>query len=154
MILYHFTSFYNLKNHGPENIVAVGLKPGEDSWKDWVDMMEPVMPPPVVWFTTNPSPTGLFGNNGNGHNSEARITVVIPSSDRKLVSWMTYLREHDRQLLEYLRTCNGKALAGLSDYYLYFGRVPPVRIERIKYVDPKERTAQSEGQSQPSPKGH
>jgi hypothetical protein len=27
MRLYHFTSFYNLKNVGPENILAVGLKP-------------------------------------------------------------------------------------------------------------------------------
>jgi hypothetical protein len=143
MILYHFTSFYNLKNVGPENIVAVGLRPGQNSWKDWVDMMEPV-PPPVVWFTANPSPTGVFGKNGNEHNSEVRITAVIPSSDRKLVSWMTYLRRHDRQLLEYLRTYNAKVREGLSDYYLYFGHVPSARIERIAYADPKARAAMTE----------
>jgi hypothetical protein len=141
MILYHFTSFYNLKNVGPENILAVGLKPGKDSWREWP--LEPV-PPPVVWFTTNPNPTVRYAGYW-----EARITAMIPSHDRKLIGFAAYLRKHYTEGLEFLQGHGPIMQEGLRDFYLYFGHVP---VSRFRAVDPVETEAEPEGLATENPR--
>jgi hypothetical protein len=71
MRLYHFTSSYNLKNVGPENIVAVGLKPHRIDWGGLCDDRE------GVWLTSDPD--YATGGAMSAH-AQVRITVVIPST--------------------------------------------------------------------------
>jgi len=79
MILCHCTTI------APEAIEAEGLRPGEDSWKDWRSLLGPATPKEnVVWLTTNCS----FA----GRPTKWAYHVVIPSRDRKLVRFTKLVR--------------------------------------------------------------
>ena len=143
MILYHFTSFYNLENVGPENILATGLKafPLDFDGSDIVRQHK------GVWLTSDPDYTKTETISSY---SEARITVVIPSTDRRLVRWESWLRKHcSAERFEELAKVSEQTSAEIGvdwkDWYVYFGAVPPNRIRAIEYADPEKRTRMRAG---------
>src|SRR5262249_48340746 len=108
MILCHCTTI------APEVIEAKGLRPGEDSWKDWRSLLGPATPKEnVVWLTTNCS----FARRP----IKWAYHVVIPSSDRKLVRFSTLVRNGTMSLeLDLTKQ--------LLAWYVYFGTIAPNRI--------------------------
>ena len=98
----------------PEAIEAGGLKPGEDSWKDWRSLLGPATPREnVVWLTANCSFTG--------RPVKWAYHVVIPYSDRKLVRFSKLVRM-GRLGLELDLTRQ------LLAWYVYFGTIATDRI--------------------------
>lgn len=93
-----------------------------------------------VWFTTDQDPAGHgldvemdLPNGGRVANKRAvRITVLIPSSDRKLVRWMKWGRKH----------CNPNMFDGLNrsgggkckSWYIYFGAIMPDQFSNIEFL--------------------
>jgi hypothetical protein len=138
MILYHYTSFYNLRNVGPENIVAFGLKAMPADWPELLGLKG-------VWLTTDPDMPGILTTC---HEREVRIRLVIPSSDKRLIHVPKLLRKllcpEERASLE----------AGLNEvstawreWYFYQGDIPcgAGYIRAIEYADEatREETRQS-----------
>jgi hypothetical protein len=128
VILYHFTSFYNLKNVGPENICAVGLKamPCTD-WPEYI-----VGKVNCVWLTTNSdlSPTYHF-------EGEVRIRLVIPSSDRRLVYLPQLLRKRARP--EELAGLDAEIAEDFRSFYMYLADIPLDRFRTVEYADAARR---------------
>jgi hypothetical protein len=83
MVLHHFTSFYCLENGG--TILKEGLKPAFPNDFD--------LPPfsSIIWFTTKSDPTAMWKS---GRRSDCRITVELPSTDRRLIKWGKWLHKH------------------------------------------------------------
>jgi hypothetical protein len=128
MILYHYTGYYELQNGG--TILKEGLRPGGA-----------VMPPHnVVWLTTRADQAGMWDCD-----KECRITVVIPSTDRRLVRWQTWARKHAPELIRAL--VDKGVTTPWRDDWCYFGDVPLERIRAIEHADPvlreKQRSALS-----------
>lgn len=121
MVLYHFTSVWCLRT-----ILKEGLKPG--SFFD-PDYSEP--PADVVWLTTQEHADDIFGWSDP---KEIRITLVIPSSDQRLVRWKWWLQKHDKNLLAAVTRDHGESWA--DNCWVYFGIVPRSSIEAIEYTDP------------------
>jgi len=98
MILYHFTGFNNL--------VADPSDPSGERLTIWPEGLKPNPPlncdyrmPPldVVWFTSESDPKYMFAHddelNIEWKKTMARITVVIPSTDKRLMRWETWVRK-------------------------------------------------------------
>jgi hypothetical protein len=118
MILYQCTTIE------PETVDATpGLIPGKDSFRDWIDMLGPATPREnAVWLTAV--------NYFVGRPSKWSYTCVIPSTDRRLVSFKKIMRKGGIDL---------KALTkrpGVGDsilhWYLYFGTVYPTEAIRVQ----------------------
>jgi hypothetical protein len=77
-------------------------------------------------------------------HAQVRITVVIPSTDRRLVRWEKWMRRHcDPNLL---RVADETAKKGGFDWrawYVYFGAVPLSRFRLVDYADPDRRASQA-----------
>jgi hypothetical protein len=130
MRLYHFTSFYNLKNVGPENILAVGLKPHRIDWGGVCDDRE------GVWLTSDPD--YATGDAMSAH-AEVRITVVIPSTDRRLVRWEKWMRRHcDPDLLRVADETAKKGGFDWREWYVYFVTPNGGRVfgQRMQWATP------------------
>jgi hypothetical protein len=123
MILYHFTSLYNLHNVGTENIMAVGLKAMPPD-----DLVEVVgFDFRCVWLTSNP-------DHPPNHSSarEVRITLVVPSNSRKLIYWPKILKKRI-----------GKERFGAIDaytteyhkWYVHLGHIPLGCFRAVEYAD-------------------
>jgi hypothetical protein len=110
MILYHFTALAHLigeeglvkaraasSSEGIDcgafaaagSILKSGLMPHQCGDYDRL-LGEPM--PACVWLTTNPDMSALFLNGNYLDHGNWRVTVVIPSTDRRLVPWTKYLR--------------------------------------------------------------
>jgi hypothetical protein len=115
MILCHCTTI------APEVIKAEGLKPGEDSWKEWRSLLGPATPEEnVVWLTTNCCSAG--------GSTKWAYHVVIASSDRKLVRFANLVRRGTMSLeLDLTKQ--------LLAWYVYFGTITPDRIPEMLGVD-------------------
>jgi hypothetical protein len=125
MIMYHFTSLYNLGNVGPENIMAAGLKAHPLDWPDLLGLNG-------VWLTSSPDvPEGLSGQY------EARIKVIIPSHDRKLIHLYRYLRK--RLSLEAIANLDAVHGGAWRTFYVYTGDIPLSRIQAIEYANADKR---------------
>lgn len=132
MILYHFTSEQHL-----DSILREGLTRGDvpTSVTDGIN---------GVWFTTSPEPKGQGIMAGGAVSSEvktlvakttgrtlpegskyadktaARIEVVIPSHDRRLVSWARWGRKHcELSMFESLNRTG----SGWKMWFIYFGTI-------------------------------
>jgi hypothetical protein len=144
MILYHFTALHNLDH--PEDgrtILKEGLKPNGKKG----------MPPlDAVWFTTQADPELMFAKedgtlDAGWKKHNARIKVVIPSSDKRLVKWETWLREQSFVLFngrvflpsEMINAIYAHNLMGYKFYYVYFGSIPPSEFRVVEYADPQMR---------------
>src|SRR5215470_14602459 len=105
----------------PEVIAAEGLRPGEDSWKDWRSLLGPATPKEnVVWLTANCRLAG--------RPTKWAYHVVIPSRDRKLVRF-TKLVRMGRMSLEL------DLAQQLLAWYVYFGTIAPGRISEMLGVE-------------------
>jgi hypothetical protein len=82
MLLYHFTLLRYLKHEG--TIITEGLKP--QSGQCGLESHD------VVWLTTNSETIFAIAWDRAGNlvkqKHDCRITLVIPSHDRKLVNWL------------------------------------------------------------------
>jgi hypothetical protein len=128
MILYHFTGPTALKQMGSFNeadvfVLREGLRRGAASMREWEGQIEP-LPPNAVWFTSDPS-ADLFKSP-----AKLRITAAIPSTDRRLVRWLTYLRRHCTASPENWSVLHDSPAA--KRFYLYFGDVPLSRIRSVE----------------------
>ena len=128
MILYHFTGLEFL-----DAIMEDGLSKGDVPTSATEGKTG-------VWFTTDQDSAGHglgvemdLPNGLRVANKRAvRITVSIPSSDRKLVPWMKWGRKH----------CNPDMFAGLNrsgggkckSWYIYFGAVKPDQFSNIEFL--------------------
>jgi len=148
MIFYHFTELYNLDH--PEDgrtILKEGLKPNGKKG----------MPPlDAVWFTTEADPEFMFaGDDGkldpNWKRDCARIKVVIPSTDKRLMKWETWLQQQslvslDGRLFhpsEMINAIYAHNLMSYKFYYVYFGSIPSSEFRLVDHADPQRR-AESE----------
>jgi hypothetical protein len=111
MILCHCTTT------APEAIEAEGLKPGQDSWKDWRDLLGPNTPEEnVVWLTANCCVAR--------RPTKWAYHLMIASRDRMLVSF--------EKLLSMARfPLEPDLVRQLSAWYIYFGTITPYRIVEI-----------------------
>jgi hypothetical protein len=119
VILYHYTDVWCLRT-----ILKEGLKPGP-----FFDPDDPMLPADVVWLTTQTHQDGI----GWEDPKEIRITLVIPSTDERLVRWKRWIQKHDGHLLAGARRGGGEAWAC---YWIYFGVVPASYIEVWEFTDP------------------
>jgi hypothetical protein len=142
MFLYHFTTFGHLEVHG--TILAEGLKPSPRS------SLDDNPPHGVVWLTADSDSVCRWYDNGP---AECRIKIVIPSRDRRLLSYEKWIRKNWRTLpnTEYVPTVKviEDRLDATSrthgydwrDWYVYFGDVTRSMIEAVEYSDPEKRAA-------------
>jgi len=136
MTLYHFTDFYYLKNGG--TILKEGLRAHTDE-----DFGETINPGDVVWFTTEADPVWWWESQ---RPSECRVTVKIPSTDKRLAKYSAWKFENfGLEGMERLRKdlCLHPDVwaAMMSSWYIYFGDVPLSKISAIEYADLKKRAA-------------
>jgi hypothetical protein len=124
MILYHFTSFYNLENVGPENIMAVGLKampvtnlPEEIVGNDFR----------CVWLTTNPDLPPMHSSH-----REVRIKLVIPSHSRQLIYWPKVLRK--RMSAQQMVNLDKDTMEH-HNWYIHRGDIPLTCFRAVEYAD-------------------
>lgn len=127
MILYHFTSLYNLQNAAPEAILAAGLKPQPlAGWEHWAGLDAP----PGVWLTRNPGDDHL-ASTVISRFDECRLTVVVPSRDRRLRKWRQYvLKRHpgEGERLDAIVREASEGVLDLRDWFIYFGTILPSAI--------------------------
>ena len=124
---YHFTSRAALVGDGGSvaaatagSILVAGILPHYDHL-----LRSPL--PPSVWLTSDPDMPDDF--------CTVRISVVIPSTDRRLVHWPKYIRKHDASIFE--TQCRAPytpafAQRAAAQFYVYFG---PVTLDRIRKVE-------------------
>jgi hypothetical protein len=151
MILYHFTDLYNL--HHPEDgrtILKEGLKPNGIK-RCCKDGMPPLN---AVWLTSQSDPHYMFGCDDDTPDPEwktnrVRIRVAIPSTDKRLLKWETWLRRQtfvimsDGRLLLPSEIIDCFSASNLTDYkfhYVYLGVVPLSKFRAVEYADPQKRT--------------
>jgi hypothetical protein len=121
MILYHFTDLWCI-----DDILAEGLKPAFNDDANF-------QPKNVVWLTTRDDQQGMWRNP-----KELRITLVIPSTDRRLVRCADWMRKHDPDLY---RIAVSLGHTGWETLYCYFGIVPVSYLRAVEYADPERRAA-------------
>jgi hypothetical protein len=121
MILYHFTDLWCI-----DDIMVEGLKPAfnDDAY---------VQPKNVVWLTTRDDHQEMWRNP-----KEVRITLAIPSPDRRLVRLADWLRKHDPDAY---RIAVSLGHTGWEAFYCYFGTVPLSYLRAVEYADPERRAA-------------
>ena len=134
MIFYHFTDFHFLQDGG--TILQEGLKAHEG--KDETD--QTMAPPNAVWLTTDSEETWRVDRK-----SEYRITLVIPSTDKKLVRWDRWVRKRHPDIAQRLfAAAESTGNPAWKNYWLYLGPVPRSRFRVIEYADQQKR-AEAEG---------
>ena len=116
MILFHFT------NAPAATIKAEGLRPGANSWADYAGFVVPKEP--VVWLMAEFYPTFMWGKPPKRY-----CEVVIPSEDRKLVSFEKIL--HGAGIDVRKLDCARQA----GSFYVYFGTITPDRIWQCGEID-------------------
>jgi hypothetical protein len=146
MILYHFTSFFALKNAGPDAILKAGLKAHDQSKNyPWVPL------PACVWLTSDPQPPVLFDRM-----PQCRITVELSTASKRLVSWPKWLRRHNYLELVTEAAKQYEPLRGLNFedawryWYVYFGDVPLKAFRAVEHASPERRAEAERGETPPA----
>ena len=121
----------------PGSIIADGLKPYKEDSYDHL-LRSPL--PPCVWLTSDPD-TGLIRVMGNPFSSHVgfRVTVLIPSINRRLAHWPKYFRKHGwLTLSEALQLANVPEAVRRANttFYVYFGTI--TRITAVSRLDELE----------------
>jgi hypothetical protein len=109
-------------------ILKAGLRPQSDRLQDG-------KVPPCIWLTTDANmPLGFSSN------SDFRIEVVIPDSDRRLMQYAAYLRKQQSKAEGIFKAevVRHEGRIRLEDWWLYFGRVEPRRFRSIEHVKERE----------------
>lgn len=143
MILYHFTSLAALAGDDssvaaatPGSILAAGILPAKAD--DYDEMLRAPLPP-CVWLTSDPDMPDDFRTQHG-----VRISVVIPSTDRRLVHWPKYIRKQDVGMMEAaMAAADFPAVAKRAgkNFYVYFGAVELDRLRKIEGVAPRKAAA-------------
>jgi hypothetical protein len=145
MILYHFTAVERI-----DAIMKEGLTRGDVPTSTRGGRNG-------VWLTSDPEPVGhgvdeaaemteedrnfvlewrgiLPPKGTKWQNKRAvRITVVVPTTDRKLVKWTTWGRRHCEQgMYECLLKAGGSKY---DTWYVYFGIVEPSKFRAVDYLE-------------------
>ena len=108
----------------PGSIIADGLKPSKEDGYDGL-LRSPL--PPCVWLTSDPD-LGLKTHMGDhfSKHTNFRITVLIPSIDRRLVHWPKYFRKHGQCTWPEAMRQSGLPEAAqrvTETFYAYFGEI-------------------------------
>lgn len=147
MILYHYTAREYLTD-----ILAEGLMKGDVP-------TSPTESLNAVWLTSDPNPNGhglsrggiptlaervaweqwtgeRMSDDARFPNKRAvRITVRIPSNDRKLAPWLKWSRRRlDPAWLKDLHSAAGGGRQPRT-WYLYFGIIPPSAFQSVHHLD-------------------
>jgi hypothetical protein len=157
MILYHYTALVHLLGEAglnelrkteigdegfegsdfatPDSILKGGIRPHNSGDYDAL-LGEPMRD--CVWLTTNPDMSAVFLNSNYMDHGEWRVTVVIPSTDRRLVFWPKYFSRRTGR--EYVVSSEDRSHAyrcarEAAGFYVYFGAIPPGRFRAIDQVD-------------------
>jgi hypothetical protein len=111
----------------PGAIWHSGLKPSPDDEGAYSRLLRAPLAP-VVWLTRNPE-------IAPGHSSfrQLRLTVTIPSTDRRLKNWEDYVRRHACDYDYYLATPRPSREA--DHWFVYFGTIPPHRITGLDFIE-------------------
>jgi hypothetical protein len=124
MILYHYTALEYLDAIMEEGLSKGDVPTSAEGGKTG------------VWLTTNRDSGGHGLSDGeqlaSGHrvaNKRAiRIAVTVPSSDRRLVSWMKWGRKHcEANFFDCLNRGGG---GKHRTWYIYFGVIEPSRFSK------------------------
>ena len=108
----------------PGSIIADGLKPSKEDGYDHA-LRSPL--PPCVWLTSDHDMGADIGDSGLHFSSFAdlRITMLIPSTDRRLAHWPKYFRNHGRwtwsEAMQYADSPEVQRVA--ETFYVYFGTI-------------------------------
>ena len=86
----------------------------------------------VDWLTSSPTATYAVGAG-----PDCRITLAVPSHDRRLVHWPKWLRKHgEHAMIDMLK----RDFATIwQSNWCYFGTVPLSYFRAIEYADPERR---------------
>ena len=112
----------------PGSILKAGLSPNQGGDYDQL-LTEPM--PPCVWLTTNPDMSAVFLNGEYLDHGNWRVTVVIPSTDRRLVHWPKYMRRRAR----FEMRMSGWIRREAEGCFCYFGEVARDRIRAVDHSD-------------------
>ena len=82
-----------------------------------------------------------------GKKAALDIKVVIPSTDKRLMKWETWVGEQYVVLFnariflpsETINAIYAHDLMGYKFYYVYFGSIPPSEFQLVDYADPQRR---------------
>lgn len=107
----------------PDSILKRGLQPARAEDFDGA-LRTPL--PPCVWLTDDPE---MSQDYCTWHGW--RITLVISSSDRRLVHWPRYFRKHGVER-DALRTFPEAQWRAGESFYAYFG---PIAAESFRALD-------------------
>ena len=123
-----------------------GLKPKGNPW---------CPPLGVVWLTANADPEFMFARDDGTLDPEwktgvlrCRITVVIPSTDKRLMRWEKWLRkQHSIQLpnrkpLSVEQYIDARTAFQWKNYFVYFGAILLSKIRAIEYANPMMRATE------------
>jgi hypothetical protein len=123
MRLFHFTAAENV-----DAIKTEGLRPA-DIPRDGIDWY---WPHGVVWFTREQQPVMWWGNADLFRRC---VIVVLPASDKRLVSLGAWLRQHlPVERLDKIVANLDVMAPDWRSHYVYFGAVPSSRIKAIAVV--------------------
>jgi hypothetical protein len=136
MILYHSTDESLL-----ETIKTEGLKPGKDSYRDWVSILGLETPTEnCVWFSTDPA-WNLHTFHAFFATPHISVSVDIDCKDNKLLKLATLLQKAKQWVGQQpVVKQTGKTC------YLYLGTVPPdkfINVQPIIYTFPDGSTART-----------
>ena len=114
----------------PGSIIADGLKPYKAGSYDHV-LRSPL--PSCVWLTSDPD-MGLKSHMGNHFSkySDFRVTVLIPSIDRRLAHWPRYFRNHGQCAWSEATALPEAARRVTATFYVYFGKISRI-TEVLRY---------------------
>jgi hypothetical protein len=84
--------------------------------------------PACVWLSTDPAMSGDFSTRQG-----LRLSVVIPSTDRRLVRWSKFCRKHGVEVVEVVAEvfADERFRRAAAHFWLYFGTITPERIRAI-----------------------
>jgi hypothetical protein len=133
---YRFTSRAALVGDGgsvaaaaPGSILVAGIVAAESDDHDHL-LGSPL--PRCVWLTSDPEmPDDFCTRHG------VRISVVIPSTDPRLVHWPKYARKHGAGLAIESARIPAAAWRTASQFWLYFDPIAPGRFRAVGSVAPR-----------------
>jgi hypothetical protein len=134
MILYHATRPELLKPPGG-TILTEGLRPG------LVKQAMELPPIGVVWLSKIES-TAAWSEFARAH---CCIKLAVPSHDRKLAKWRTWLAQHSPEMIEMMLESGERGRLALETCFIYFGVIPPAWFRGIILSEEAMAEAQQEG---------
>jgi hypothetical protein len=140
MRLFHFTKLCQVETDG--TILTEGLKPAVG--KQGIELP----PHNVVWLTTQRD--CMFN-----YAPDCCISLFIPSSDKRLVHWKTWLHQNGEHeiIAAAEETDREEGFYSNRSFYCYFGIVPPSAFRKIYALEGRigHRLAWEPGQQRLGP---